>query len=104
MILGIPAQHHEETCRRARQVYSRYGTAQEASVDKYAKITDCTSRWHMHDMSGHNLSIIDSMCYWQKVISVQLYQLCNACLYCWLSNLGGRNYIDKLSTLNMAFF
>src|SRR6218665_3353774 len=35
MILGSPAQHHEETCRRARQVYSRYGTASEASVDDH---------------------------------------------------------------------
>src|SRR6218665_3416600 len=33
MILGIQAQHHEEICRRARQVYSRYGTALEASVE-----------------------------------------------------------------------
>src|SRR6218665_1201060 len=34
MILDSPAQHHEETCRRARQVCSRYGrpTAREASV------------------------------------------------------------------------
>src|SRR6218665_477508 len=28
MILGISAQHHEDTCRRVRQVYSRYGTDQ----------------------------------------------------------------------------
>src|SRR6218665_1599048 len=34
MILDSPAQHHEETCRRARQVFSRYGTAPEASVDE----------------------------------------------------------------------
>src|SRR6218665_4024691 len=35
MILDSPAQHHEETCRRARQVCSRYGTAPEASVDNH---------------------------------------------------------------------
>src|SRR6218665_1101552 len=35
MILDSPAQHHEETCRRARHVCSRYGTAQEASVDNH---------------------------------------------------------------------
>src|SRR6218665_891804 len=33
MILGIPVHHLEETCRLARQCYSRNGTAQEASVD-----------------------------------------------------------------------
>jgi len=35
MILDSRAQHHEETCRRARQVCSRYGTAPEASVDDH---------------------------------------------------------------------
>ena len=35
MILDSPAQHLEETCRRARQVSSRYGTAPEASVDDH---------------------------------------------------------------------
>jgi len=49
--LGIPAQHHEETCRRARQVYSRNGTAQEASVDGHGAMAshghtfnDCSSK------------------------------------------------------------
>jgi len=35
MILDSLAQHHEETCRWARQVCSRYGTAPEASVDDH---------------------------------------------------------------------
>src|SRR6218665_3467829 len=35
MILDSSAQHHKETCRRARQVCSRYGTAPEASVDDH---------------------------------------------------------------------
>src|SRR6218665_655801 len=35
MILDSPAQHHEDTCRRSRQVCSRYGTAPEASVDDH---------------------------------------------------------------------
>jgi len=39
MILGSAAQHHEETCRRARQVFSRCGTALEASVDDHGAMT-----------------------------------------------------------------
>src|SRR6218665_1240870 len=35
MILDSLVQHQEETCRRARQVCSRYGTSPEASVDDH---------------------------------------------------------------------
>src|SRR6218665_2371575 len=35
MILRSPPYHHEEPCRRARQVYSRCGTTPEASVDDH---------------------------------------------------------------------
>src|SRR6218665_370659 len=46
MILDSPAQHHEDTCRRARQVCSRYGTATEASVDDHGAMA---SRGHTFD-------------------------------------------------------
>src|SRR6218665_3341103 len=39
MILDSLAQHHVETCRRARQVCSRYRIAPEASVDDHGAMT-----------------------------------------------------------------
>src|SRR6218665_1834809 len=39
IILDSLAQHHVETCRRARQVCNRYGTAPEASVDDHGAMT-----------------------------------------------------------------
>src|SRR6218665_1175991 len=47
MILDSPAQHHEETCRRARQVCSRYDTAPEASVDDHGAMAS-----HGHTFNG----------------------------------------------------
>ena len=52
LILGIPAQHHEETCRLARQVYSRYGTAQEASVDGHGTFGPILTPLPMSHISG----------------------------------------------------
>ena len=55
MILSIPAQHHEETCGRARQVYSRYGPAQEASVESHGAMAS-----HGHTFDNCKLALLQS--------------------------------------------
>ena len=50
MILGSPAQHHEETCRWAKQVYSRYCAAPKASVEDHdgSNVVTWSYFWWLH--------------------------------------------------------
>src|SRR6218665_2914717 len=103
MILGSPAQHHEETCRRARQVYSRCGTAPEASVDDHGAMAShchlsalvfsflsvCTFLLFTFSLVGYVLSSLESVFLSFKVflfvsfclLSISVLIYLSMCLY-----------------------